>query len=79
VIASGLEIGVSDLPPRVQTASESPNAEDLSLQDAERCAIAKALKKVNFNKAAAARVLGVNIQRLNRRIVRLGIRMPDQR
>jgi transcriptional regulator with GAF, ATPase, and Fis domain len=51
--------------------------EDLSLQDIERCTIAKALKKMNFNKAAAARLLGINIQRLNRRIIRLNIRVPE--
>jgi transcriptional regulator with PAS, ATPase and Fis domain len=77
VIASGPQVSVSDLPPRLQHTIDGENPEDLSLQDIERCTIAKALKKVNFNKAAAARVLGINIQRLNRRIVRLGIRIPE--
>jgi transcriptional regulator with PAS, ATPase and Fis domain len=77
VIASGQQISVSDLPPRLQAASEGESPEDLSLQDLERTTIAKALKKVNFNKAAASRLLGINIQRLNRRMVRLGIRVPN--
>lgn len=78
VIASDPEVAVADLPPRIQVASQAPGAgDDLSLQDVERCTIAKALKKVNYNKAAASRVLGINIQRLNRRMIRLGIHAPD--
>jgi transcriptional regulator with PAS, ATPase and Fis domain len=77
VITAGPEVTVADLPPRLQ-ASTLAQAEhdDLSLEDVERCTIAKALKKVNFNKAAASRMLGINIQRLNRRISRLGIAVP---
>lgn len=77
VIAASRQVTVSDLPPRLQTASGMDSPEDLSLQDIERCTIAKALKKMNFNKAAAARLLGINIQRLNRRISRLQIRIPE--
>jgi len=77
VIASGSEVTVADLPPRLLNASEGESIDDLSLLDMERCTIAKALKKVNFNKAAASRLLGINIQRLNRRITRLGIRIPE--
>ena len=77
VIASGEEVSVADLPPRLMTAVDGENIDDLSLLDMERCTIAKALKKVNFNKAAASRLLGINIQRLNRRIGRLGIRIPE--
>jgi transcriptional regulator with PAS, ATPase and Fis domain len=77
VIATGSQVAVSDLPPRLQSASGLDSPEDLTLQDIERCTIAKALKKMSFNKAAAARLLGINIQRLNRRIVRLNIRVPE--
>jgi transcriptional regulator with PAS, ATPase and Fis domain len=77
VIAGGLEVMVADLPPRLQASTlAQSNGDDMSLEDIERCTIAKALKKVNFNKAAASRILGINIQRLNRRIVRLGIPVP---
>jgi len=77
VIASGPEVMVADLPPRLQASTlAQSNGDDMSLEDIERCTIAKALKKVNFNKAAASRILGINIQRLNRRIVRLGIPVP---
>jgi transcriptional regulator with PAS, ATPase and Fis domain len=77
VIAAGAQVTLDDLPPRLQAAGGVDAPEDLSLQDIERCTIAKALKKMNFNKAAAARLLGINIQRLNRRIVRLNIRIPE--
>jgi transcriptional regulator with PAS, ATPase and Fis domain len=77
VIAGEQEVAVTDLPPRLQSTGTAESPEDLSLQDMERCTIAKALKKVNFNKAAAARMLGINIQRLNRRITRLDIRIPE--
>ncbi|MGA3067303.1 MAG: sigma-54 dependent transcriptional regulator [Tepidisphaeraceae bacterium] len=77
VIAGGTEVMVADLPPRLQASTLAQgNGDDMSLEDIERCTIAKALKKVNFNKAAASRMLGINIQRLNRRIVRLGIPVP---
>jgi transcriptional regulator with PAS, ATPase and Fis domain len=77
VIAAEQEVNVSDLPPRLQATGSAESPEDLSLQDMERTTIAKALKKMNFNKAAAARLLGINIQRLNRRIARLEIRIPE--
>jgi transcriptional regulator with PAS, ATPase and Fis domain len=74
VLASGNSIELSDIPLRLQTGSPKPMAtESLSLEDVERTTIAAALKKSNYNKALASRMLGINIQRLNRRIVRLGI------
>jgi len=77
VIASGGEVTLAALPPRLQAPLVGGDAavDDLSLEDVERCAIAKALKKVNGNKAAAGRMLGINIQKLNRHIVRLGIQV----
>jgi transcriptional regulator with PAS, ATPase and Fis domain len=79
VIATGDQVTLADIPPRLQASANEGNdlAEDFSLLDVERCTIAKALKKVNFNKAAACRLLGINIQRLNRRITRLGIHLPN--
>jgi DNA-binding NtrC family response regulator len=79
VIAAGDTIEVQDLPPRLQPSeadADEPRGEDMSLQDIERCTIAKALKRVNYNKAAASRLLGINIQRLSRRISKLGIQVP---
>ena len=76
VLASGDTIELSDIPLRLQTAAAKPSApttESFSLEDVERTTIAAALKKSNYNKALASRMLGINIQRLNRRITRLGI------
>ncbi len=75
VLANGDTVELSDIPLRLQTAAAKPApvAEVFSLEDVERQTIAAALKKSNYNKALASRMLGINIQRLNRRIVRLGI------
>jgi transcriptional regulator with PAS, ATPase and Fis domain len=74
VLASGDKIELSDIPLRIHAgAVKQPMVETFSLEDVERQAISAALKRSNYNKALASRLLGVNIQRLNRRIVRLGI------
>jgi two-component system response regulator HydG len=80
VIATSGTVEVNDLPPRLHAAESdaAPTEQDGNLQDMERCTIAKALQRVNFNKAAASRLLGINIQRLNRRITRLGIQIPER-
>ena len=39
---------------------------------------AEALRRAKFCKSAACRLLGINIQRLNRRMRRLGISKPRQ-
>jgi len=80
VLATGDIVKLSDLPPRLQLVEAeevNPVNSDLSLIDVERYTISKALKRCNFNKAMAARLLGINIQKLNRRIERLGIIAPD--
>jgi transcriptional regulator with PAS, ATPase and Fis domain len=79
VLASSGIVSLSDIPPRLQQSKQAVaeiGEEPVSLLDMERCTIAKALKRTNFNKAAAARLLGINIQKLNRRIIRLGIQTP---
>jgi len=79
VITRDTEVTVEALPPRLQSslAGGDVNADNLTLEDIERCAIAKTLKKVHGNKAAASRLLGINIQKLNRHITRLGISVAD--
>jgi len=80
VLATGDVVKISDLPPRLQIAEAeelNPVNSDLSLIDVERYTITKALKRADFNKAMAARLLGINIQKLNRRIERLGIVVPE--
>jgi transcriptional regulator with PAS, ATPase and Fis domain len=79
VLSTGSSIEVSDLPERLRIGSIDPNRSinDLHLLDVERRTIAEALRRTDFNKAAASRMLGINIQKLNRRIERLGIRLPS--
>jgi transcriptional regulator with PAS, ATPase and Fis domain len=74
VLASGTTVELTDIPLRLQTTAKPTfHAESYSLEDVERQTIAAAMKKANYNKALASRMLGINIQRLNRRISRLGI------
>jgi transcriptional regulator with PAS, ATPase and Fis domain len=69
-------IELADLPVRLQSPrAESAATSDLCLVDVERRTIAEALRRTNFCKAKASRLLGINIQRLNRRISRLKIRV----
>jgi transcriptional regulator with PAS, ATPase and Fis domain len=79
VLADSGTIELCDLPEplRRATGMHHPGFPDagLRLEDVERAAIMHALKRGNYSKAAASRLLGINIQRLNRRIVRLGIAM----
>jgi transcriptional regulator with PAS, ATPase and Fis domain len=71
-------IDEGNLPERLRAAASNPQkvGSDLLLQDIERRTIAEALRRTKFSKAAASRLLGINIQKLNRRIQRLGIRVP---
>jgi transcriptional regulator with PAS, ATPase and Fis domain len=74
VLAPGEEIRVADLPLRVQTPQgEGAAVSDLSLVDMERRLIREALRRTGNRKAPASRLLGINIQRLNRRMERLKI------
>jgi transcriptional regulator with PAS, ATPase and Fis domain len=79
VLASAGVIRAADLPVRLRQLAESQVAtpSDLRLIDVERRTIAEALNRANFCKAAASRMLGINIQRLNRRIRSLGIHLPS--
>jgi transcriptional regulator with PAS, ATPase and Fis domain len=77
VLAPGQVILPTHLPDRLRDAklSDEPRSE-LRLVDVERRTIAEALRRTGYRKLAAARLLGINIQRLNRRIAKLGIHMP---
>jgi transcriptional regulator with PAS, ATPase and Fis domain len=78
VLATGGVIRLTDLPDRLRRAADSgvTTASDLRLVDVERRTISEALTRTKFCKAAASRLLGINIQRLNRRIRSLGIDLP---
>lgn len=74
VLAQGETIELADLPIRLQSSrSASIGAPELCLTELERRTIAEALRRTGYCKAKASRMLGINIQRLNRRIERLNI------
>jgi transcriptional regulator with PAS, ATPase and Fis domain len=80
ILCDGELIELHDLPEAVRNATDVRRDDlpgiNLRLVDVERRAIIDALKRSKHSKAAASRLLGINIQRLNRRIVRLGITLP---
>jgi transcriptional regulator with PAS, ATPase and Fis domain len=78
VLSHGNVIELADLPPRLQQIADGASravrsVHGLHLETIERDAIIEALRRTNFNKAAASRMLGINIQRLNRRIRSLNV------
>jgi len=79
VLASEGIIRATDLPDRLRRAAVSgvSTSSDLRLVDVERRTIAEALNRTKFCKAAASRLLGINIQRLSRRIKSLHIELPS--
>jgi DNA-binding NtrC family response regulator len=73
-LARGETIEPADLPPSVQSASRAAEpTSDLCLVEVERRTIVEALRRTKHCKAAASRLLGINIQRLNRRMASLDI------
>jgi DNA-binding NtrC family response regulator len=89
VLASSNLIDLEDLPhhiaipaapetPHAVISPDSVRANDLSMLEVERRAIADALRRTRFNKAAASRLLKMNVKRLNRRITRTGVELPDK-
>ncbi len=76
VLARGSQITLQDLPPRLVNlgGGTSSGGGELRLIDVERRTILEALRRTNGRKLAACRLLGINIQRLNRRMTKLSIR-----
>ena len=79
VLARGSLIELTDLPERLRTtATDGPvSTSELFLHDVERRTIAEALRRTRFNKSAASKLLGINVQKLARRIEKLGIPFPN--
>lgn len=74
VLARAEVIELADLPVRLQSPQPAAaGAPELCLTELERRTIAEALRRTDYCKAKASRMLGINIQRLNRRIDRLKI------
>ncbi|HEY0008157.1 MAG TPA: sigma 54-interacting transcriptional regulator [Tepidisphaeraceae bacterium] len=74
VLADGAEIQAEDLHERIAASPTAASASsDLLLVNMERRIIIEALQRTDQNKAAAARLLGLNIQKMKRRIEKLKI------
>ncbi len=74
VMANGEMIEPAALPRQLlPSRAPEPVVSDLCLRDVERRTIVEALRRTNNCKAAASRLLGINVQRLNRRIAKLQI------
>jgi two-component system response regulator PilR (NtrC family) len=87
-LSAGGEIGVDDLRLHPAAADETAGAEPASgelpagplpayLDKVERDAILAALAKTNFNRTAAAKLLGLTFRTLRYRMQRLGIKEPE--
>jgi transcriptional regulator with PAS, ATPase and Fis domain len=78
ILSQGGSIQLDALPPGLQRGHLHCPADDaiLTLDEIQTQGIVKALKRTNYCKAAAARLLDVNIQRFNRIIERLHIPFP---
>jgi transcriptional regulator with PAS, ATPase and Fis domain len=78
VLTDGTMIELQTLPPIVQQhrGRSIASGEAMTLDEIEKQAITHALEQTHYCKAAAARQLNVNIQRLERLMQRLKISMP---
>jgi transcriptional regulator with PAS, ATPase and Fis domain len=77
VLSRGESITASDLPPRLRATTTTKDRgrveHALHLPTIERRTIGEALRQCRNNKAAASRMLGMNIQRLNRHLRKFGV------
>ena len=78
VLAEGDEVAPEHLPPAVTRATPRTSATppELCLESVERHTIREALRRSHGRKTEACRLLGINLQRLNRRIDKLAIDLP---
>ena len=77
MLGTGARIGVGDLPPvvRLRSAGEIQLERPLSLADVEREHILRTLRASGGNRAAAARLLGVDRKTLYRKLKQYRIRL----
>jgi two-component system response regulator HydG len=80
VLAEGSVIELHDLPEPLCTGGfRARQPSELNLATVERRTIVEALKRCNYNRTAACRLLGLELRRLNRRITTLKIQLPIKR
>jgi DNA-binding NtrC family response regulator len=77
LVGRGQRIGVEELPERLQTSTARPAiplpVEPVSLEEVERRHIEIVLRATGWNKALAARKLGIDRATLYRKLMRLGL------
>ena len=80
VLAAGDVVQIEDLPPAVTKSAPRQTAApaELCLEAMERRTIREALRRSHGRKTEACRLLGINLQRLNRRIDKLRIDLPPR-
>jgi len=80
VLSDGPAIEIHDLPGPLATGGfRARQPSELNLAAVERRTILEALKRCNFNRTAACRLLGLELRRLNRRLTTLKIDLPIKR
>jgi len=68
ILSPGPVIGPDDLPPNIRTPHQSVGKEAPSLSEIERLHILKVLERTQGKKAEAARLLGIHLKTLNRKL-----------
>jgi two-component system, NtrC family, response regulator HydG len=78
VICQGRTIGLEDLPPEIREQTPAATAKEASQEDPEKDVIIGALRKAGWNKAKAAKLLGMSRPTIYRRMLELGISLADE-
>jgi DNA-binding NtrC family response regulator len=78
-LATGLVIGVEDLPPATLVSRPAGNAELKTLRDIRRDAIERTLAAVGYDRRRAASVLGIDRSTLYRNMKEFGLTAPRKR
>jgi transcriptional regulator with PAS, ATPase and Fis domain len=80
VLAESEEIQIGDLPAPLSTGGfRARQPSEFNLASIERRAIIEALKRCNYNRTAACKLLGLELRKLNRRLTSLKIELPAKR
>lgn len=69
-VLSGDEITLADLPPRLRSAADADAPEHSTLEQMERSYILEVMESVNKDKVEAARILGIDLSTLYRKLKR---------
>ena len=76
VLCEGPVVTPGDLPATISRPRAAIRASELCLESMERRTIAEAMRRTHGRKGEACRLLGINLQRLNRKLDKLEIALP---